>query len=90
MINIVAHRGYWKNKSQQNSLYAYHRACKQGFHCELDIAQREDEILIYHPPYQQENENKSLSHFINERDKNRILFLDLKSPKLNLQRIERF
>ena len=48
MKNIIAHRGYWKNKSEQNTEVAFQRALKNGFGIETDLRDRNEEIVISH------------------------------------------
>ena len=45
---IIAHRGYWLKKSEQNSLVAFERAFKHGFGVELDIRDYREELVVSH------------------------------------------
>ncbi len=50
MLNIVAHRGFWKSKSEQNTNIAFQRAFKSGFSVELDIRDYNNRLVIAHDP----------------------------------------
>lgn len=45
---ILAHRGYWLNQSEQNKEVAFVRALKSGFGIETDIRDLNGEIVVSH------------------------------------------
>lgn len=47
-MNILAHRGYWKNESEKNSEIAFKRAWTEGFGIETDIRDFNGNIVISH------------------------------------------
>ena len=48
--NILAHRGYWANKAEQNSSLALNRAVDAGFGLETDVRDRAGLLVISHDP----------------------------------------
>ncbi|MBO1273015.1 hypothetical protein J3L11_15310, partial [Shewanella sp. 4t3-1-2LB] len=48
MNNIIAHRGFWKELSEQNSELAFRRAIECGFGIETDLRDFNEEIVISH------------------------------------------
>jgi hypothetical protein len=48
--NIIAHRGFWLEESEKNSLKAFERAFANGFGVETDLRDRDGEIVISHEP----------------------------------------
>lgn len=47
-IEILAHRGYWKNKSEMNSIEAFQRAIEHGFGIETDLRDRSGQLIVAH------------------------------------------
>jgi glycerophosphoryl diester phosphodiesterase len=47
-MRIIAHRGFWRQPNEQNSLRAFLRAINHGFGIELDIWQRKNELVVSH------------------------------------------
>jgi hypothetical protein len=45
---IYAHRGYWIEKAEKNSLVAFKRAFNEGFGVELDIRDYNEDLVISH------------------------------------------
>lgn len=45
---ILAHKGYWKGKKEQNSLNAFKTALSSGFGIETDIRDYQGELVISH------------------------------------------
>jgi glycerophosphoryl diester phosphodiesterase len=50
MIEIIAHRGFWKNESEKNQSIAFERAFQNGFGVETDVRDCCGEIVISHDP----------------------------------------
>jgi hypothetical protein len=50
---FLSHRGLWKNKTEQNTLAAFNSAFENGFGCELDVRDRDGELVISHDVPQQ-------------------------------------
>lgn len=48
MITIIAHRGFWKTKEEQNSQISFERAFDNGFGVETDLRDFTGEIVISH------------------------------------------
>lgn len=47
-MQIIAHRGFWRDKNEQNSLIAFKRAFENGFGVEMDLRGFENELFISH------------------------------------------
>ena len=45
---ILAHRGYWKDKSEQNTAAAFKRSFSHGFGVETDVRDYKGELVISH------------------------------------------
>lgn len=48
MLNIIAHRGYWQDISEKNSLVAFSRALEYGFGIETDFRDLNGLLVISH------------------------------------------
>ncbi len=48
MIEIISHRGYWKNEGEKNTLIAFNRSFELGFGTETDIRDYNGELVISH------------------------------------------
>ncbi len=49
-MNIIAHRGLWKEKAEQNTIEAFKRAFDNGFGVELDVRDNLGRLVISHDP----------------------------------------
>lgn len=49
-MKILAHRGYWKNEVEKNSLTAIARAFDNGFGIETDVRDHDGALVIAHDP----------------------------------------
>jgi len=49
-MNFIAHRGIWKDKSEQNSFLGIKKAFDLGFGVELDVRDRNGELIVSHDP----------------------------------------
>ena len=49
-MNIIAHRGLWKEKIEQNSYQGIKKALDFGFGVELDVREKNGELIISHDP----------------------------------------
>lgn len=47
-MKIIAHRGFWNNKAEQNSFVAFERALKNGFGIETDLRDANRRLVISH------------------------------------------
>jgi hypothetical protein len=47
-MNIIAHRGYWLNPSEKNTLVAFSRALEHGFGIETDFRDLNGKLVISH------------------------------------------
>lgn len=51
-MNIISHRGFWKNPSEKNGVAAFMRAIKCGYGIETDVRDDRGELVISHDiPY---------------------------------------
>lgn len=48
MIEIIAHRGYWLESAEKNTLEAFSRALRHGFGIETDFRDLNGELVISH------------------------------------------
>ena len=48
IMKILAHRGFWRNEEEQNTIVAFERAIKNGFGIETDIRDFNGDIYILH------------------------------------------
>lgn len=48
MIKIIAHRGYWLNPAEKNTLIAFKRALVHGFGIETDFRDLNGELVVSH------------------------------------------
>jgi glycerophosphoryl diester phosphodiesterase len=49
-LQIVAHRGWWTARDEQNTLAAFERALAAGYGIETDLWWRDGEVVISHDP----------------------------------------
>lgn len=47
-MEILAHRGYWKNTEEKNTLMAFKRAFENGFGIETDVRDYQGELVVSH------------------------------------------
>jgi len=47
-LQIISHRGYWKEIKEKNSVVAFKRALDGGFGIETDVRDRDGELVIAH------------------------------------------
>ncbi len=47
---LLAHRGYWRSKAEQNSLAAFRDAFERGYGVELDVRDLAGQLVISHDP----------------------------------------
>ena len=47
-MNIISHRGYWKEKNEQNTLASFKKSFQSGFGVETDIRDSQNELVISH------------------------------------------
>lgn len=52
-ISVLAHRGYWTQPSERNSLDAFERAFDCGYGVETDVRDLDGELVISHDPPRQ-------------------------------------
>ena len=46
IINIISHRGFWKEKKEQNTLESFKKAFQSGFGVETDIRDSQNELVV--------------------------------------------
>ena len=49
-MKILAHRGFWADEEEKNTLSAFGKAFDSGFGIETDIRDRNGELVISHNP----------------------------------------
>jgi hypothetical protein len=49
-MRYIAHRGLWKEKSDQNTLESFQRAFDSGFGVELDVRDKDGRLVVSHDP----------------------------------------
>lgn len=49
-VSIIAHRGWWRTKEEQNTLVAFERAFDAGFGVELDVRDANGSLIVSHDP----------------------------------------
>jgi glycerophosphoryl diester phosphodiesterase len=82
-VIILAHRGYWKSKSEQNTATAFKRSFSHGFGVETDVRDYKGELVISHDIA--DSSSMSLDEFFSTYNKygaNLPLALNIKSDGL--------
>lgn len=49
-MKIIAHRGFWRKKTEQNTLPSFKRAFEHGFGLETDVRDAHGQLVIAHDP----------------------------------------
>lgn len=49
-MEILAHRGWWQDRAERNSVVAFERAFGAGYGVELDVRDRCGELVVSHDP----------------------------------------
>jgi hypothetical protein len=47
-MEILAHRGYWRSRKEENTLVAFKRAIEHGFGIECDVRDSYKKLVISH------------------------------------------
>jgi glycerophosphoryl diester phosphodiesterase len=63
-MKIIAHRGLWKEKKDQNTLVAFKRAFDLGFGVELDVRDSFGHLVVSHDPTQVSGEELQLKEVL--------------------------
>ena len=63
-INIIAHRGLWKKKRDQNTIKSLVKAIDSGFGVELDLRDYKNDIIISHDPLKKMKESSNFSKLL--------------------------
>lgn len=85
-MEIISHRGYWKNEDEKNSILAFERSLYSGFGIETDIRDYKGVLVISHDIA--DANAISLEQFFavyKSFDKNLPLALNIKSDGLQLK-----
>jgi len=83
--NIIAHRGLWKNKKEQNSFASLNNAILNNFGVEFDVRDYNGEIYISHDIIKSKKSKCLLENFLNFYNKiqsSSILAINIKSDGL--------
>ena len=82
-MKIIAHRGFWKTKSEKNTKIAILRAIEAGFGIETDFRDYGQNILISHnPPIGTEIHADEVFRLYHEAGSNEPLALNIKADGL--------
>lgn len=82
-LNIISHRGYWKNINEKNSLLAFERSLSLNFGIEVDIRDYKSKIVISHDLPNINSPKLSELLDIYSREKNKpFIALNIKSDGL--------
>ncbi|MFN3234206.1 MAG: phosphodiesterase [Gammaproteobacteria bacterium] len=85
-MEIISHRGLWKESSEKNTAAAFHRSFEQGFGTETDLRDHSGHIVISHD--MAKGKEMKLSEFLDlaneftNKDKRMTLALNIKSDGL--------
>ena len=83
MKNIIAHRGFWFDISEQNTEEAFQRALSNGFGIETDLRDRDKSLVISHD--MPDSESMNFNRFLNicdQFDDQNVLALNIKADGL--------
>lgn len=79
-MKIIAHRGYWKNREEGNTLKAFEMAFQKGYGIETDIRDYKGKLVISHNPADENcPEFKSLLEIYVKYDMSLPLALNVKA-----------
>lgn len=85
-MKVISHRGYWKNKNEQNTFKSFNSSFVRGFGIETDIRDLNGEIVISHDLPSSDSkillDDFLASHAENEGFKDLWLALNIKSDGL--------
>lgn len=82
-MNIIAHRGFWKNESEKNTKKAIQRAIENGYGFETDFRDYGQVILISHnPPKGNEMTAEEVFRLYHESGSKELLALNIKADGL--------
>ncbi len=81
-IEIIAHRGFWLDKFEKNSIKAFNLSLKKGFGIETDLRDLDGKIVISHDPPTRTKEIIEFKKFLEifkANNKNLTLAINIKS-----------
>ncbi|MBI4403156.1 MAG: hypothetical protein HY537_03305 [Deltaproteobacteria bacterium] len=83
-MQIIAHRGLWKTKTEQNTLYALEAAFRSGFGVETDVRSVSGSLYLSHDIIQPEHRPAPFDEFIQlcQKYPTRPVFLNIKEDGL--------
>lgn len=82
-MNIIAHRGYWNNINEQNSLEAFERSLSLDFGIEVDIRDYRSELVISHDlPNENSPKLSQLLDIYSKKENKPLIALNVKSDGL--------
>jgi len=87
MVEIISHRGFWKETNQQNTLASFAQSFQSGFGVETDIRDYDGMLVISHDIPKKENKLIRLDRFFElykQSDCEVPLALNIKSDGLTL------
>ena len=79
-MRIIAHRGYWIDESEKNTIPAFERAVSGGFGIETDFRDHDGTIVISHDPAN--DSSVSMSEFLSLLRPETTLALNIKADGL--------
>lgn len=81
MVKVIAHRGWWKEPYEQNTLVAFKRAFDAGIGVELDVRDWNGKLVVSHDPPVYDNDLPDYFSFVLELlgDRDNILAVNVKS-----------
>ncbi|WP_063660013.1 hypothetical protein [Aliivibrio fischeri] len=83
MKHIIAHRGYWNEEEEQNTLKSFERALSNGFGIETDVRDLNENLVISHNMANRCSINfQNFLELCNEYDHELVLALNIKSDGL--------
>ena len=93
-MNIISHRGYWKNIKEKNCLVAFERSLFLNFGIEVDIRDYRDELVISHDLPSENSPKLSLLFEIYRKNIHKpLIALNIKSDglqKILKKQLEKF
>ncbi|MFA6152377.1 MAG: hypothetical protein WC716_13720 [Chitinophagaceae bacterium] len=82
-MNIISHRGYWKHKSEKNTIKAFERSVSEGFGIETDVRDCCGQLVVSHDIPKKSDDlipfNSLLEMFELRTNRNAVMAINVKS-----------